>query len=296
MVKFINNLSNRGTVGVEHSDERLAATEEAKRTGQEFQSVGAKGSDLVDREVLRAEVEKVSNANSSDPNQPLPDYLYELNENAPSHIELNQRKADEHNEYSAELVRNQNKARVSDAEKLRNDPDYFANRIAEQNRRLAQDHNSRSADFVRGTAKASERVQEEVRELTPEQVYSPDPVTALGQNAQVTDISEGAAEQSLITKDRIIFGEESYKKQAVAPRQVSPDDERGQDNKLTAEPKRVEEPVRNQKKAKGTKNESPAINAASARNQTNVEDNEQAPNEVKSSSGEKNSDEKNSKE
>lgn len=280
MAKIVNKLNDRGAVLVEHSDERLAAVEEAKRTGQEFQSVGQRGNDIVEREVLRAAVEEVSNANSSDPEQPLPDYLVELADNAPSHTELNQRKAAEHNEYSAVLVEAQQKAELSDREKLRKDPMYFANRIAENNRRLAQEHNDANAKYAESLAERNENVQQEIRELTPRQAVERDPVTALGQKAQVTDISESQASEALVTKDRIIYGEEPYRAQAVSSREAAPSDERALDEDMTDEPKRIEEPVRNQRK--GKKGNSPAIDNASALGQANADQNEQAPDAIKS--------------
>jgi hypothetical protein len=250
-----NNLSLTlgGVVQVEHSDERLAAVEEAKRTGQEFQSIGAKGTDFVDRDVLRAEIERVSNEGSTDPNVALPDYLAELKANAPSEEELNELKAREHSEYSEEIVRAQQEAAVSDAEKLRKDPYYFTRRIAENNQKLADDYSKVAAEYARDQLIKNEGVQEEVRALRVESVGDPNPITMLGQKSKITDISEGAATAALELKDRIIYGEESYAANAKADRTVAEEpasEGRAQKASVTNEPERVDEPVRKTRVAK----------------------------------------------
>lgn len=265
MVKVVNRLNERGSVLVEHSDERLAAVEEAKRTGQELQSIGSKGADIVDREVLREEVERVSNEGSSDPEQPLPDYLYELVEQVDDTRELNQRKAAEHNEYSAEVVRAQQEQELSDLEKRRRDPMYFARLIEENNRALAAAYSEQQAEVARQNLIASEGVQQEVRELRPEGVGDPNPITALGQRSQVTNISESATKGELVTKDQIIFGEQSFRANAEAPREVAEEAEssnRAQEDEATAEPQRLEEPQRKRsRRAKSDdENESEAAN------------------------------------
>src|SRR5690606_17983623 len=229
MAKTVNSLAPSGPVGVEHSDERLAAVEEAKRTGQELQSVGAKGHDIVDRETLRKEVEKVSNEGSTDPNQSMPDYLVQLQEGVDDTISLNQMKAREHSEYSAEIARAQREAAVADEAKLRDDPEYFAKRIAENNRRLADAHHQAAAQHAQNLAEFGAQVMEEVRSLRPESVTDPNPITALGQKARVTDISEAPAKNELQEKDRIIYGEDSYKQQAQRPLEAAPANERAID-------------------------------------------------------------------
>lgn len=285
MAKVTNSLTHATPVGVEHSDERLAAVEEAKRTGGEFQSVGAKGHDIVDRETLREEVEKVSNEGSTDKNQPLPDYLVQLQEGVDNTIELNQRKANEHNEYSREIAKAQQEAEVADREKLRKDPDYFARRIAENNRRLADAHNSKAAEYARQSAETNEGKMEEVRALRPESVTDPDPITALGKKSKVTDISESFASGELKEKDRIIYGEDSYKKQAKAPRKIAPDDERALDADLTDEPKRIEEPTR-EVDGKGEPADSPVIDGSADLAEPNSEANEFKPKSAGGSSDE----------
>lgn len=265
-----NLLHNQGAVLVEHSDERLAAVEEAKRTGHEFQSVGARGADIVDRNVLREETLKVSNEGSTDPNQPMPDYLVELQgtveERYPNQgtIELNRDKAEQHNRYSEAIVRAQQEAEVSDREKLRKDPEYFARRIAENNRRLAANHNENSGEYMRGIFAQNEGVAQEIAEVRPEHATDLDPVTALGIKSKVTDISERFAADHLQQKDRIIYGEYAYRQAAEGPRNVAPDDERNVDSDLTLEPMRVEEPVRNQKASDSEPANSPVVDASSA--------------------------------
>lgn len=275
MAKTVNNLQLAGAVGVEHSDERLAAVEEAKRTGHELQSVGAKGHDIVDRDTLRVEVEKVSNEGSSDPEQPLPDYLVSLQEGVEDTIALNQMKADEHNEYSREIVEAQQEAELADKEKLRQDPYYFANRIAENNRRLADEHNTKSAQYAEGTDRFNAGVAQEIRALKPEEVEQSNPVTALGLKSQVTDISESFAAEQLQEKDRIIYGEDSYKQQAKRPLEVAPSNERAMAAELIEEPMRIEEPVRNQSAADSKPADSPVIDGSA--DLAEAGDNEQKP-------------------
>lgn len=262
MAKTTNSLRIAGPIVVEHSDERLAAVEEAKRTGGELQSVGHKGDDIVDRDIVREAVEKVSNEGSSDPSQPLPDYLVELQRGAAPTAELNKMKAEEHNEYSRQIVEAQMEAEVENEAKLRKDPYYFAHRIAENNRRLADEHNKKSAEFARGLYEINEGVSQEIRPISPEEAMSDEPLTALGLKAKVTDISESFAREQLEQKDRIIYGEDSYKQQALAPRKVAPTDKRGLDTSMTDEPMRLEEPVVEQEP--GSPADSPVIDASSA--------------------------------
>jgi hypothetical protein len=203
------------TVLVEISDERLAAVEEAKRTGRPLQSVGAKGNELVARDALQEAVYEVSNEDSSHADESLPDYLLELKDNVDDEHELNLQKAREHAEYSAELARSQQKAEQAAVVKLRDDPEYFARRIAENNVKLAEADSLASAEYVRNTQERDYEFIEEFRKVSLSELASTDPVTALGKKA-VTDISEAAAKDALIAKDRVIYGEDSFKRVAKA--------------------------------------------------------------------------------
>jgi hypothetical protein len=252
MPKVVNNLNRAGTVLVEHSDERLAAVEEAKRTGQELQSIGAKGADIVNRDVLREAVFEVSNANSSDPAQPLPDYLATLVKGVEDEQELNKQKAQEHNEVSAEIVAVQQESAVSDAEKLRKDPKYFVKRIIANNNKLAADYSATAAQYAEETVKVSEGAAVDRARIRVESLNDPNPATSLAKRAvdKVTDISEGAAASALETKDRIIFGEESFKQQAKSARveaKAAASEDRAQAPSKTNEPKRNEETTRKAK-------------------------------------------------
>jgi hypothetical protein len=193
---------------------------------------------------------------------------------------LNRQKAAEHNEVSREIVEAQLNAQVADEAKLRKDPMYYANRIAENNRRLAADYSEKQAELQRANLVTSEGVQEEVRSLRPESVTDPDPVTRLGQQSKVTDISESASRDNLRLKDQIIFGEESYKAQAKSDRTEAAraaGDNRAQEASLTDEPMRVEEPVRNQRREDSTPAASPAVDASAALSEDTSSDNEQKP-------------------
>lgn len=248
----MSNVHREGTVLVEHSDERLAAVEEAKRTGQEFQSVGTKGAAIVDRATLRGVVDEVSNANSSQQAETLPDYLIDLKQGVDDEQELNKQKAAEHDEVSAEIVRAQEETAVSDAEKLRKDPKYFVKRIIANNQRLASDYEATSSDFARAQQDADEQAVVERVRIRVESIHDPNPATSLGKRAveQVPDISESAASEALRTKDRIIYGEESFKAQAKSARveaREAASDDRAQKASLTDEPRRVEETTRKAK-------------------------------------------------
>lgn len=201
---------------VEHSDDRLAEVEKAKRTGEAFQSVGAKGYDIVDREVLRAEVERVSNANSSDEREPLPDYLVELKDSVEDEQALNIQKAADHSEYSAEVARRQIEEEDKIRTVLRQDPYAVANAIIENNRKIAEQYAKEAAAYAEARADFEDGVVQETRPVRLANLNDEDPVTALGQRSKVTDISEKSAQDELINKDRVIYGEDSFIQQAKA--------------------------------------------------------------------------------
>lgn len=242
----MSNVPNKGTVLVEHSDERLSAVEEAKRTGQEFQSVGSKGAEIVNREAVVEATQEWSKDIYGKSDSTLPDYLLELKEGVEDEVQLNQRKAAEHNEVSDEIVAAQQEAAVSDAEKLRKDPKYFSKRIQELNRQLATNHTEASTAYVENVLQDADGVSREIVKIRAESVGDPNPATSLGKIAKdkVTDISESAAREQLQQKDKIIYGEDSFKAQAKAARKEAKVKDRAVDEKMTNEPKRVEEPTR----------------------------------------------------
>jgi hypothetical protein len=245
----MSNVPNKGTVLVEHSDERLAAVEEAKRTGQEFQSVGSKGAEIVEREAVVTATQEWSKDIYGDDESTLPNYLYSLKTGVEDEAQLNQRKAAEHNEVSDEITAAQNKAAVSDAEKLRQDPKYFSKRIQELNRKLAADHTETSTAYVENVIQDADGIAREILKIRAESIFDPNPATSLGKVAKdkVTDISEGAARSELEQKDKIIYGEDSFKAQAKAPRREAKAKDRAVKESMTNEPKRVEEPTRKAK-------------------------------------------------
>ena len=263
----MSNVHREGTVLVEHSDERLSAVEEAKRTGQEFQSIGTKGSEIVDRAALRAVVDEVSNANSSQANETLPDYLIDLKQGVDDTAELNKQKAAEHDEVSAELVTAQQETRVSDAEKLRQDPKYFVKRIIANNNKLAKDYSDTASEFAQAQRQTAENASVERARIRVESLNDPNPATSLGKRAaEVPDISESFANEALQLKDRVIYGEESFKAQAKASRveaKAAASEERAQEAKLTDEPERIEETTRKAKPVENVPDNSAQAKAAS---------------------------------
>jgi hypothetical protein len=206
---------NTGPVNVEHSDERLAAVEEAKRTGNEFRSVGSKGNDLVAREKVVVATQEWSNEDASE-TSPLPVYLEELDDSVDQaqHRELNVRKAKEHSDYSADLVAKQQDADEEARENLRKDPLYYVKLIQERNLKSAEEFQKNSEKYAKQVVKRADAVDQERRSITAEEASSDHPLTVMGQKAEVTDISESLSKDGLEAKDRIIYGEESFKAEA----------------------------------------------------------------------------------
>jgi len=196
-------------VHVETSDERLAAVEEAKRTGDELVSVGSKGGQIVDRGTLVEETRKVSNEGASETSS-LPLYLEELVDNLEDEAELNIRKAKAHSDYSAELARKQQEAAVEAEAKLREDPLYFVKQITERNQKLAQQYNEKMGQYIKEVEGRNSNFNEEIRRITQEEAFSGEPVTEMGKRAQDFKIDENFAKDALQTKDRIIYGAEDY--------------------------------------------------------------------------------------
>jgi hypothetical protein len=210
-------------VGVEVSDERLAAVEEAKRTGRPLQSVGSKGHEIVDRDLLEEATIAVSNSDASE-TSPLPQYLEELRErfdDVDYVREVNEMKAAEHEEYSAELIRAKRDEEAALAKKAADDPMFYANLIAERQRLQVEAYEKEQADFAVQREKNSRGLEERVRAIDVHDAVAATSLETYAEGKAPSDISESFAHEALITKDRVIFGEESFKAVANAAREAS---------------------------------------------------------------------------
>lgn len=196
-------------VMVETSDERLAAVEESKRTGDEFVSVGARGQQPVDRGILIEETRKVSNAGASQTST-LPKYLEELVDSVEDGAELNRQKAEQHSRYSAELARKQREARAEAQAKRERDPLYFAKLVQERNQKQVEEYNEKMSQYIKDVEGRDRNFNEEVQKISQEEAYSGDPVTEMGKRAKDFRIDESFANESLQSKDRIIYGAEDF--------------------------------------------------------------------------------------
>lgn len=225
-----------GPIFVEVSDERLAAVEEAKRTGSEFQSVGTKGSQVVDREIVaEATVEWSNEGNTADSD--MPEYLVKLKEEEGDVAELNEHKAAEHSEISNEIAKMQVEDNIKAEDKLRKDPMYFANAVAARNEKIAAEYAKSQNAFAKARMSEADQFSQEVVRISRDEAYSEDPVTVLGKQAKVKDISESAAKEALQDKDKIIYGATSFKAEAKRTKEESKE----------AEPERAQKPVNAQK-------------------------------------------------
>lgn len=218
MATVKNNVNDGdGVLLVARSDERMAAVEESKRTGQPLQSVGAKGDDLVKVSGVAEEVRRVSTEQYGSGDYAMQDYLHELIEGVEDREELNVKLAREHQDVSNEIIRKRQ-------EQLRKDHDKsdaeVADEVAELNIKLAQDYAKVTAQFIEQRVRDRNGIEREVREITAEQAFSPRAQTVLGKLAQdkPSDISQSADEEAHKQRERVIYGVDSFKNQAVAPR------------------------------------------------------------------------------
>lgn len=179
--------------GVEHSDGRLAAAEEAKRTGLEFRSTGAKGADLV---TYTTAVEAGNEWSSEVVAER--DQLGDALESATKDInELNAMKAKAHEDYSNQVIeRRFDRPRMEVAERV--------DAIVKRNDQIQAQHEEQS-NAVADRLPGEERVP-----LRAEQVEDGEPVTIIGQQELkrgVTDISESEERSMLDDKGRVAYGE-----------------------------------------------------------------------------------------
>jgi len=226
------------TVLVENSDNRLAAVEEAKMTGQPLQSTAANVSVIVPHDVAEVIFEEFSQEDT---------YVGRFGATAAAHLEdyhekvrtdpdfipqTNEEKAQAHHEYSAELVRKQmeDNARV-----LALIAEGFEPSLAVQQANLerAREHEEKSIEYAKLRAERAKNVKgvwevvdEAVKLLKPEDLEKPVEKRAskLEKIVEAPDVSESQAREALITKDDIIATKEDFKAHAMSHEELVPRD------------------------------------------------------------------------
>lgn len=219
MATVKNNLKDAdGVILVARSDERMAAVEESKRTGQPLQSVGAKGTDLVKVAGVVEETRRVSTEQYGSGEYAMQDYLHELIEGVEDQDALNLKLAQEHRAVSDEIIRKQREKAFSERDK---DAAEQAEEVETLNQKIAADYAKVTAQFVEQRVRDQNGIEREVRKITAEQAFSPRAQTTLGKLAQdkPSDINQSADEEAHKQRERIIYGVDSFKNQAVAPRE-----------------------------------------------------------------------------
>lgn len=217
------------TVLVENSDERLAAVEEAKRTGQPFQSVAANESVIIPHDVATVIFEEASKLDTYvglrgiTVAAHLEDYHEAIREDPEFIPQTNEEKARAHHEYSAELVRQQ---MADNARVLALIAEGFEPSLAVQQANLerAREHELKSIEYAGIRAERAkdakgvwEVVDESVKKLKVEDLAKPVEKRAakLESVVEVPDVSESQAREALITKDDIIATKEDFKAHAM---------------------------------------------------------------------------------
>lgn len=216
-----NNLNGGGVIQVALSDERMAAVEESKRTGQPVQSIGARGSEYVKRDDLLKATREDSAQKYGSGEYPVQDHLHEMQENLEDRGELNQKLAAEHQEVSNEIVNRQREARRQRRSVRRDSPmDSPSTDNATLNAALAADYAQTVNQYAEQKARDRHGIEQEIRKIQAEDVDNPNPQTVLGRLAkeQPTDISQSADDEALKQKDRIAYGVDAFTNQAFAAR------------------------------------------------------------------------------
>jgi len=236
------NIPHVETVLVENSDERLAAVEEAKRTGQPFQSTAANESVITPHPVVVQITEKASEQDTYvGPNgmtaaAHLKGY-HEKVRNDPDFVpQTNAEKAAAHAEYSAEVVRKQIEENARVLAAIAEGYDISV-AIQQANLERAREHEAKSADYQRirderaKDAKDVWTVVDESVEILQAKDLARKSVAkradALKGVVEVPDVSETAAREALITKDDIIETKEDYKAHAMDAESLSERDHPG---------------------------------------------------------------------
>ncbi len=232
------------TTGVENSDERLAAVEEAKRTGEPFRSVGSRGTEIVPTEVAEMVAEEQSKTNvyvgknGQTYAAQLESYHTSLREGGLEFVtKTNEQKAADHEAYSAELVRRRAQEDVDNLKKMADtgDPTIFSVAVQQANFERANEHDMKSIEYAEVAAKRLEGrpTAFEVATRGAEVVNNED--LALKSNRERAEVLKGSgtavpvadekfAEEALIVKDNIIETSEPYLAHAMQHDQLRPKD------------------------------------------------------------------------
>jgi uncharacterized membrane-anchored protein YhcB (DUF1043 family) len=230
------------TVLIEESDERLAAVEQAKMSGEPLQSIAARRTFAVPRDVAQKMLEDASHENI---------YVGRFGHTYAGHLEeyhekikdpnfvldSNEQKAREHAEYSAELVRKQmeENQRVNELMAEGYEPSIA---VQQANLERAREHEAKSASYegIRAERKADgltdvpAKIDEMVRVVRAEDLLTKpfdERVAAFEGVTPNFSVSEEYAKEALITKDKIIETAESYTSQTASHEELSKKDRPG---------------------------------------------------------------------
>lgn len=217
------------TVFVEESDDRLAKVEEAKRTGNAFQSSGSRGGEVVPYAIANQIAEEKSRQNVDVYNgRPVAahrkNYIDKMNNEQGFVERTNEQKANAHHSYSADLVRERDKKNKEDAERLANG-ENIAEERQKENQRLADEYAKASAAYaLKRLGKLDqgkplyEKVGEIVQSVKAEELYSQtleEQAARLSEFVAIPTANEKPAEDALKTKDAIIATEKGFKEDAA---------------------------------------------------------------------------------
>jgi hypothetical protein len=236
-------VSNYQTVFVENSDDRLVAAEEAKRTGQPFQSTSSNGTDLVPWDIAK----KIAEEHAENvgfyvdgEGRTFAAHLEEYHEKIqdPTWVEeSNEEKARAHAEYAAEFEA----ARIKQEEDVRKmmaegyDPTVA---IQQANLERAREHESKSSAYeeqrvarMNAFKSVNDIVQESIEVVNANELGDKDwqeRANALsGVVPHVPDANEQAMGEALEIKDRIVAVEVPYKEHAAQADVLLPRDQPG---------------------------------------------------------------------
>jgi hypothetical protein len=224
-MKTTNNRVFTETVLIENSDERLAAVEEAKRTGQPFQSVGANKAEIVPVVVAQQIMDEAAQegiyvgAGGRTFAAHLESYHDKLANEEGFVARTNEEKAAAHAAYSAEFVRarNEEEDRVKQLMKEGYEPSLA---VQQANFERALEHEEKSRGFGRLRAERNddpqtvEQVEEYVVEAVNAAASMEEAIAAARAASTVPDVSESYAKEELETKDKIVEAVESFEDHA----------------------------------------------------------------------------------
>lgn len=235
-------VSNIDTVLVQQSDARLAAVEEAKRTGLPLESIGANGSNVVPYEVAVAIADEKALQNTYVGQfglthaAHLADYHAAINANPNFVAVTNEEKAAAHEAYSAQLVRD--RMAVEARVKALMAEGYDVSLAVQQaNLERAQAHEKYAGEYEKyrqerekNATPVLEMVDEAVKLVNSDKVAADATVGQIAQEMMqlssvvVPDAMEAEAEAALVRKDQIISTELPYEPETATPEKLNEQD------------------------------------------------------------------------